>query len=209
MLSMRVLCSGPIAFVDKSELYEYYPRLIDENVFEPLYDEVQEKVATYNIVMRDKIFEARRLSCIISSLSKTIYDENYEDGSERLPCYAWEDVPIVSEIREYVQHVILKEGERSFDYALVHLYRDGTDYIGYHSDSEAMNTSVVSVSMGATRRFRFREKDTTRGWYDDIELHSGDVVHMLPSCQKYFKHAVPKQLRVLKPRINITFRYNV
>eukprot|EP01133_Synstelium_polycarpum_P010221 gene10221-11907_t len=47
----------------------------------------------------------------------------------------------------------------SFDYVLVNYYRDGKDYIGWHSDREAKDEQcrvIASLSLGTTRRFLLR-----------------------------------------------------
>jgi alkylated DNA repair dioxygenase AlkB len=40
----------------------------------------------------------------------------------------------------------------------------------------------------------------------ELNLNSGNLVVMDGITQKYWKHAVPKQVKVTEPRINLTFR---
>ena len=52
-----------------------------------------------------------------------------------------------------------------FDSVWVNLYRDGEDSVAWHGDRNAKvltNPMVVTVSLGARRRFLLRAKGTTR-----------------------------------------------
>jgi alkylated DNA repair dioxygenase AlkB len=93
---------------------------------------------------------------------------------------------------------------------LCNLYRDGQDSMGMHSDSEpelGENPMVVSLSLGATRRFRLRHRSKQRSGRDaDLELPSGSLLVMSGTTQHYYRHGVPKQRSVSDPRINLTFR---
>ena len=65
--------------------------------------------------------------------------------------------------------------------------------------------SVILVSFGASRDFTFLPKRNN----DDkltIPLHDGTVLFMTEPTQKFWKHAIPKRLKVKTARINLTFR---
>lgn len=119
-----------------------------------------------------------------------------------MPRHDWSKSPIIRSIREHFQR---KLGV-PIDYCLMHLYVDGNVSIGYHSDKEAMNDPVISVSFGATRKFRFRKIGDKRGYDTELLLKSGDVVIMKEDCQRHYKHSVPVEKGVKGPRINLTFR---
>lgn len=95
----------------------------------------------------------------------------------------------------------------SFNSVLVNLYRDGNDKVGWHADDEpelGPEPVIASLSLGATRRFRFRHRET--GETVSTELGSGSLVVMSGLSQKCWVHEVPRQKRVTAPRINLTFR---
>lgn len=90
---------------------------------------------------------------------------------------------------------------------LVNEYRDGSDYISWHSDDERSidRTDIASLSLGATRDFKVRAKaDHTR--QITFVLASGDLLHMHGACQDLYQHHVPKRARVAGVRLNLTFR---
>ncbi len=84
----------------------------------------------------------------------------------------------LKQIRDMVQNYMLKflDTEIEFDYALVHLYRDGKDKIDKHSDREARKTHVASLSLGERRKFRFQRSGLTSGWEKEFELEGGDLL---------------------------------
>ena len=55
-----------------------------------------------------------------------------------------------------------RQFDAGFNSVLANLYRDGSDRLGFHRDSEPElrpEPLIASVSPGATRRFRLRERE--------------------------------------------------
>ena len=107
-----------------------------------------------------------------------------------------------------------QQSKKTYDYVLVHIYDTGDAGISYHRDNEALNSSISSVSLGATRKFRFKKIGRKKGWDSELYLHDGDLVIMhgpdpisgRKSCQNIYLHSVPVEKKVKEPRINLTFR---
>lgn len=98
-------------------------------------------------------------------------------------------------------------GGATFNSALLNLYRDGDDTVGWHSDDEpafGREPVIASVSLGAVRRFDLRHK-RSRGTVT-VDLPPGSVLVMSGRCQAEWSHRVPRSRRVTEPRINLTFR---
>lgn len=95
---------------------------------------------------------------------------------------------------------------------LANEYRDGTDYIGAHSDNEKdlNNLLVACISLGASRKFRIRRKDgsTLSGEnFLDIPTKHGQLLVMGGDFQKLYKHEVPPEKKLEDGhRISLTFR---
>ena len=90
---------------------------------------------------------------------------------------------------------------------LANLYRNGMDCVGWHADDEpefGIDPVIASLSLGATRRFDLRNRETNETI--KTSLSSGDLVVMSGACQREWIHQAPKQLKVQEPRINLTFR---
>ena len=95
-----------------------------------------------------------------------------------------------------------------FNGVLLNLYRDGQDYIGWHSDDEkdlAKGSVIGSLSLGETRRFIFRRRDNHQNKVE-LTLNDGDFLVMGGDTQKFWQHHVPKSAKSTEPRINLTFR---
>jgi alkylated DNA repair dioxygenase AlkB len=119
-----------------------------------------------------------------------------------MPAFHWKECALIEKIKEELENKL----GTYFDYCLAHCYPDGEASIGWHNDKEALETDVVSISFGATRKFRFRKLGETKGYCKEFNLGNGDVLHMLSGCQKIYKHSVPVEKTVKTPRINLTFR---
>ena len=121
---------------------------------------------------------------------------------------------IRDEMQQYlIDHDLLPPNTKNvLNYVLVNLYRDGHDYIGPHSDDEKDlidvngESIVVSLSFGATRDFIFENKQNKTIKYP-MSLKHGDLVIMYGETQKKWKHYLPKRLRVIDARYNLTFRF--
>ena len=94
-----------------------------------------------------------------------------------------------------------------YNSVLVNLYRDGNDSVSWHSDNEAVNGSeptIASVSLGATRRFDLRHKES--GETVRVDLEDGSLLVMSGLSQHCWVHQIAKTKTKVGPRINLTFR---
>lgn len=95
-----------------------------------------------------------------------------------------------------------------FNACLLNLYRDGKDSNGWHSDDEkelGENPVIASVSLGQERAFHLRHKKN-KALKHKIVLQHGSLLLMRGSTQHYWQHQIPKTTRIIKERINLTFR---
>jgi alkylated DNA repair dioxygenase AlkB len=94
-----------------------------------------------------------------------------------------------------------------YNSVLVNLYRDGNDSVSWHSDNEEINGSeptIASVSLGATRRFDLRHKES--GETVRVDLEDGSLLVMAGLSQHCWVHQIAKTKAKVGPRINLTFR---
>lgn len=95
-----------------------------------------------------------------------------------------------------------------FNSALLNLYRDQHDSMGWHRDNEkelGINPVIGSVSFGATRTFQFRHY-TDKCLRQSIELTHGSFLLMHGKTQHHWEHSLPKRAREMGTRVNVTFR---
>ena len=92
---------------------------------------------------------------------------------------------------------------------LCNYYRNGADSMGFHSDNEkelGVNPTIASVNFGESRRFIFRRRDDKTVKHELVLTH-GSLLVMSGAMQHHWVHAVPKEPKRTKPRINLTFRH--
>ena len=94
-----------------------------------------------------------------------------------------------------------------FNGILANAYPDGASYISRHTDDEKelSKVGVVSISIGAERKFRIRGKDTGK-IVVDIPTTSYALIHMGGNFQEEFTHEIPKEMKIKEGRISLTFR---
>ena len=110
---------------------------------------------------------------------------------------------ILSEIRRRCEVA----ANSKFNSVLVNFYRDGSAGMGWHSDNEAINgrePTIASVSLGATRRFDLRHRETKQTV--KVDLDSGSLLVMSGLSQQCWVHQIAKTAKPVGPRINLTFR---
>jgi alkylated DNA repair dioxygenase AlkB len=111
--------------------------------------------------------------------------------------------PLLSDLRQRCEQV----SGAKFNSVLVNLYRDGNDGVGWHADNEAVNgrePTIASISLGATRRFDLRHRESKETV--KVDLHAGSLLVMSGLSQHCWVHQVAKTKQVVGPRINLTFR---
>ena len=116
-------------------------------------------------------------------------------------------LPWTESLRALRVRVTMHTGSR-FNSALLNLYRDGTDSLAWHADDEpelGRAPTLASLSLGATRRFRIRQRRTRESI--GVDLEAGSLIVMTGTSQRDWEHCVPKTARTVGERINITFRW--
>lgn len=108
----------------------------------------------------------------------------------------------------YIKEQIEKVANTKFNSVLLNWYRDGEDYLNWHTDDEpelGKNPTIASVNFGETRDFQVRNtKDHNMKF--TLPLQHGTLLIMSGEMQHYWEHAVPKRKRVSNSRFNLTFR---
>jgi alkylated DNA repair dioxygenase AlkB len=130
---------------------------------------------------------------------------NYRYSGIDHPCDGW--LPVLERLRARLSD---EEGLRC-NLVLLNRYRDGRDYMGWHSDDERGHAQrIASVSLGATRRFLLRQEDGGATRPDGsagrksqpLDLAHGSLLLM----DGRIPHSLPTTRRPAGERINLTFR---
>lgn len=110
----------------------------------------------------------------------------------------------LSEIKKKVETLV----NTKFTTCLLNLYRNGKDSNGWHADDEkelGKNPTIASISLGANRVFKFRDKKA-KSLVHSMSLEHGSLLLMEGETQHNWQHQIPKTSKFVEPRINLTFR---
>jgi len=103
--------------------------------------------------------------------------------------------------------IIEEKTNEKFNSCLLNLYHDGNEGMGWHSDAEKelkKNGAIGSLSFGAERKFIFKHKETNESI--SVILENGSLLVMKDTTQSNWQHRLPPTKRIIRPRINLTFR---
>ena len=122
----------------------------------------------------------------------------------RYASVVWPARPLDGDIARLTSHVT-RMTKTTYDGVLVNGYRNGQDAMGWHRDNERHidPSSIASLSLGASRTFKLRDRRTQQ--VIDINLEHGDLL-VMEHLQDIHEHSVPRRMKVKEPRINFTFR---
>ena len=180
---------------------EYIPEAIEDS--EAMFDEMQAKrprEASEIIMFGKSIAIPRR---------QRMYGRPYTYSGVLIP--AEEDMPALAEAVLLYSQLFMKDTRYAYQGVLANWYKDGSEYIGAHSDDESALSGgpILSFSFGAARIFRLRRKTpgkTSNPIVLDLVLGNGSLVVMGGKMQEHFQHEVPASKKIAVPRINLTVR---
>ena len=95
-----------------------------------------------------------------------------------------------------------------FNSAGLNLYRNGQDSVAPHNDklhTLSEGAPIALLSLGATRRFTLRTKETPKR-HLDLDLEPGSLLVMSYATQLHLDHGVPKTKQPVGARISVVYR---
>lgn len=177
----------------------YTPAWLPPDEADALFTELRTAIPweIHRIKMFGREIDSPRLSCWIGDPGT-----DYRYSGTRFTPHPWPAALLL--IRER----LTRELGVPFNSVLANLYRDGRDYMGWHSDDEpelGKEPVIASVSLGAERRFVFKRK--ADGHKHEILLPHGNLVVMRGGTQDSWRHSLPRTRAIALERLNLTFRY--
>jgi alkylated DNA repair dioxygenase AlkB len=189
---------NPIIKLKDAELL-YHPAFFDkaesDRIFKTLLETIEWKQD--KIMMYGKELPLPRLSAWYGDNNKP-----YTYSGITLNPLPWTDELLL------IKGKIEVEAKVKFSSVLINRYRDGQDYVGWHTDAEkelGKNPIIGSVNFGATRKFQLRRIDDHKEKFE-VELKHGTFLVMGGATQHFWQHQVPKTALKIGERLNLTFR---
>ena len=103
---------------------------------------------------------------------------------------------------------LARELDCPFNSVLANRYRNGRDYMGWHSDNESAlgpQPIIASLSLGVARRFMLKHRQQSSRKLE-LPLTHGSLLVMRGDTQANYRHSLPRTARPVGERINLTFR---
>ena len=175
----------------------YFPDFLKEDYLEQLIQQVEWQSTTIKMFGKE-ILEPRLTAWYAGLTVKYTYS-----NSTRTPT-PW--TPLLLELKKKVEE---KSGHE-FNGLLLNYYRDGSDYMGWHSDNEkelGLEPIIASLSFGEERNFQFKHKERNDLQVITIQPKTGSLIIMKGSTQANWKHRISKTSKMMGPRVNLTFRF--
>ena len=176
----------------------YYGKLLNKNEADFYLNKLLETIEWRNdeaIIFGKKIITKRKVAW---------YGEKpFEYTYSNITKYA---LPWTKELLE-LKTLIEKETGETFNSCLLNLYNNGEEGMAWHSDGETdlkKDGAIGSLSFGAERKFSFKHKQTDNKV--ELILEHGSLLVMKGTTQKHWLHRLPPTKKVMKPRVNLTFR---
>jgi alkylated DNA repair dioxygenase AlkB len=192
------MLKNPLNIIHQDGIALYHEKVISDEQIKPLYDELLNKINWENerVVMFGKEIITKRKVAFYSDASIA-----YTYASKTKIGLPWIDPLII------IKNIVESLTKQTYNACLLNLYHNGDEAMGWHCDNEkeiVANSSIASLSIGASRKFSFKHKLTKETI--SIQLENGSLLEMKGTIQSHWLHALPKSKKITEPRINLTFR---
>ena len=176
----------------------YYEKAIPENKINQIFDELLNHISWENerVVMFGKEIITKRKVAFYSDPSIA-----YTYANRTKVGLPWKETLVT--LKNMVESIT----KEKYNACLLNLYHNGEEAMGWHCDNEkeiVANSSIASLSIGASRKFSFKHKVTKETI--SIQLENGSLLEMKGPIQQHWWHSLPKSKKVTESRINLTFR---
>lgn len=192
------MLKNPLNIIDQDGIALYHEKVISGEQIKPLYDELLNNINWENerVVMFGKEIITKRKVAFYSDPSIA-----YTYASKTKIGLPWGD-PLIK-----LKNIVESLTKQTYNACLLNLYHNGEEAMGWHSDNEKeiiANSSIASLSIGASRKFSFKHKVTKETI--SIQLENGSLLEMKGTIQTHWLHTLPKSKKITESRINLTFR---
>jgi len=192
------MLKNPLNIIAQDGIALYHEKVLTDEQIKPLYDKLLNNINWENerVVMFGKeIITKRKVAFYSDPLIAYTYSSKTKIG---LP---WKDPLII------LKNIVESLTKQTYNACLLNLYHNGEEAMGWHSDNEKeiiANSSIASLSIGASRKFSFKHKVTKETI--SIQLGNGSLLEMKGTIQSHWLHTLPKSKKITESRINLTFR---
>ena len=192
------MLKNPLNIIDQDGIALYHEKVLTDEQITQLHDNLLNNINWENerVVMFGKEIITKRKVAFHSDASIA-----YTYSSKTKIGLPWKDPLII------LKNIVESLTKQTYNACLLNLYHNGEEAMGWHSDNEKeiiANSSIASLSIGASRKFSFKHKVTKETI--SIQLGNGSLLEMKGTIQSHWLHTLPKSKKITESRINLTFR---
>jgi alkylated DNA repair dioxygenase AlkB len=192
------MLKNPLNIIDQDGIVLYHEKVLTDEQITQLYEELLNKINWENerVVMFGKEIITKRKVAFYSDPSIA-----YTYSSKTKIGLPWKDPLFI------LKNIVESLTKQTYNACLLNLYHNGEEAMGWHCDNEKeiiANSSIASLSIGASRKFSFKHKVTKETI--SIQLGNGSLLEMKGTIQSHWLHTLPKSKKITESRINLTFR---
>jgi alkylated DNA repair dioxygenase AlkB len=192
------MLKNPLQIIEQDGLVLYHENVISDEQIKLFYEELLNNINWENerVVMFGKEIITKRKVAFYSDESIV-----YTYAGKTKIGLPWKDPLII------LKNIVESLTKQTYNACLLNLYHNGDEAMGWHSDNEKeiiANSTIASLSIGASRKFSFKHKVTKETI--SIQLENGSLLEMKGTIQSHWLHALPKSKKITESRINLTFR---
>lgn len=209
---MQQKSESHVSLIDNFNVY-YCPNFLDKRKADKYFN-ILENELKYNSKEESKVkIFGKEFYIPRSQVAYGDQGTHYSFAGTKVNAKSWDDKNILCTVLKNIKHKVEIFTGKKFNFVLINRYKDGNQYIGYHSDDEkelGKDPTIVGISLGAERDFMFKPRKFIPENISsnfEINLGHGSLVSMNPPTNDFWYHSVPKRAAITKPRISLTFRY--
>jgi len=192
------ILNQPINLINNGGMVDYYGNLMNDAQADIYFARLLESIAWKNdrAVFNGKETITKRK---VAWYGEKPYNYTYSNTTKKALFWTQELLDLKAMAEE--------KTNESYNSCLLNLYHNGTEGMAWHSDAEKdlkRNAAICSLSLGAERKFSFKNKHTKE--VVSLVLKHGSCLVMKGATQKNWLHRLPPTSIPTNARINLTFR---
>lgn len=190
--------SKKFTFLDNYLIIDYYENFLEQNVADNLLIILKNMDWPSTIKRHSKSYGNKGL---VYNVDLPDYSNDRKRMKVARPVIPWQDFPTnhLIDIKEKINKIYNDD----INSCVIQYYDNGRIYIAPHRDRECTHTSIYGLSLGATRKLTML-KYNQEPFYLPLEHNSLYILR--PPTNTYWKHCIPKQVKITESRFSLTFR---
>lgn len=191
--------SKKFTFLDNYLIIDYYENFLDDDIANQLLGTLKKMEWPNKFKRHSKSYGNKGL---VYNVDLPDYSNNRKRIKIARPVISWQDF-LTNDLID-IKEKIKKLYNDDINSCVIQYYINGKIGISPHSDREMlMGTSIYGLSLGATRKLTMLRYNQEPFY---LPLEHNSLYILRPPTNTYWKHCIPKQVKIKESRFSLTFR---